>query len=217
MRPLAVLFDFDGVISDTENVHVAAMERTLALMGWEIDPDDSARAAEEDDAALLRELLAARGVVDADLNGWIARKQALTTELLHDSPRLYPGVACLVEAIRGQARLGIVTTTDLANVRAVLTAAKLTDRFEIIVSKGDSTRPKPADDPYRTALERLRLAPEQAVAIEDSPTGLASARAAGIRVVAVGHRRPIGDWSRTADATLPDFRDLPASLKALGL
>ena len=56
------------------------------------------------------------------------------------------------------------------------------------------TAVKPAPEAYELALKKLRLSAKSAVAIEDSPSGVASARAAGIRVIAVGHRRPFGDW-----------------------
>jgi beta-phosphoglucomutase-like phosphatase (HAD superfamily) len=58
---------------------------------------------------------------------------------------------------------------------------------------------KPSPEAYELALKRLRLAAKSTVAVEDSPTGLASARAAGIRVLAIGHRRPFGEW--VGDAT----------------
>jgi beta-phosphoglucomutase len=196
MTPKAVLFDFDGVIADTENVHVTAWQRTTARLGWELTDEAAARAAEIDDRAFLTELFAARKIADGDLNGWLLHKQVLTESLLADAPRIYPGVVALVEALRSKGiRLAVVTTTWTRNVEVVLAAAKLADAFEQIIAKEDVAAFKPAPDGYRLALDRLKLKPSQAVAIEDSPSGLESARGAGIRVVAVGHRRPPGDWS----------------------
>jgi beta-phosphoglucomutase-like phosphatase (HAD superfamily) len=107
----ALLLDFDGVLADTENVHVAAWQRTLADLGWEVSDELCARAAEEDDRIFLADLFAARKVEGGDVDGWIRRKQALTIAMLRDSPRLYPGVAALVDAARGRARLAVVTGT----------------------------------------------------------------------------------------------------------
>jgi HAD superfamily hydrolase (TIGR01509 family) len=190
----ALLFDFDGVLADTENIHVAAWERTFADLGWEVPDEVCARAAEEDDRAFLASVFAARKVDRGDVSGWTLRKQALTIRMLRDSPRLYPGVAALVQALRGRVRLAVVTGTWRANVEAVLRAAGLEDAFELIVAKEDVTAAKPAPDAYLLALKRLKLKPSSAIALEDSPSGLASALAAGLRVVAVGHRRPAGDW-----------------------
>ena len=195
----ALLFDFDGVLADTENIHVAAWQRTFADLGWEVPDEVCARAAEEDDRAFLASVFAARKVERGDVSGWTLRKQRLTITMLKDSPRLYPGVAALVRALRGRLRLAVVTGTWRANVAAVLEASGLADAFELIVAKEDVEKPKPAPDGYLLALKRLKLKPSSVLALEDSPSGLAAARAAGLRVVAVGHRRPAGDWVGAAD------------------
>jgi HAD superfamily hydrolase (TIGR01509 family) len=196
MPPLAVLFDFDGVIADTENVHVAAWQRTFGVMGWVEADEVCSKAAEVDDRLFVAEVFERRKIDGGNVDGWIARKQELTLKLLADSPRLYRGVVPLIERLRSLGvRLGIVTTTWRANVEAVLGASGLLGAFEIIVAKQDVAGPKPDPEGYRLALARLGLTAEEVVAIEDSPTGLAAALAAGLRVVAVGHRRPSRDWA----------------------
>ena len=77
---------------------------------------------------------------------------------------------------------------------AVLESAGLTGSFDAIIGKEDVTAQKPAPEPYQLALKKLRLVAKSTVALEDSPTGLESAHAAGIRTIAVGHRRPCGEW-----------------------
>jgi beta-phosphoglucomutase len=215
MSPRAVLFDFDGVIADTENIHVASWERTFGQIGLEVPAGDCGRAAEIDDRAFLAEIFARQQIADGDIAGWVRRKQELTVALLADSPRIYPGIAALVQRLRHHARLAVVSTTWRANIETVLHATGLADAFEVVVAKEDVATPKPDPACYRLALARLRVPAAAAVALEDSPTGLASARAAGLRPIAVGHRRPPGDW--TADATyLPDLADTEAVTQALG-
>ncbi len=215
MRPLAVLFDFDGVIADTENVHVAAWERTFALLGWDVPPEDCARAAEVDDRAFLSGIFHSRGIDGGDLDGWLARKQRLTLEMLRDFPRVYPGVAELVGALRGRARLGVVSTTWRANIDEVLGASGLADAFELIVAKEDVSAMKPDPAAYQLALSRMKLKSSRVAALEDSATGLTAALAAGLRCVAVGHRRVEGDWS--AEATfLANLGRTEDALRALG-
>lgn len=194
MIPRAVLFDFDGVIADTENVHVVAWQRTLVRMGWRMTDEVAARASEIDDRAWLADVFASKSIENGDLDGWCRMKQELTVEILSESPYVYPGVVELVRSLEGKTRLAVVTTTWRANVEAVLKAAKLTEAFELIVAKEDVSAVKPDPEAYKLALTKLRLKPEQAVAIEDSPGGIASAVGAGIQVLAVGHRRPTGDW-----------------------
>ena len=195
----AVLFDFDGVIAETENHHVAAWQRTLAALGWQVPDEIAARAAEVDDREFLVDLFTLRGVPIDRVDDWVRRKQDLTVELLRYSPRVYPGVADLVRLLQGKVRLAVVSGTWRENIHTVLEAAGLSDAFETIVGKEDVTAQKPAPDGYQLALKRLRLSPRSAVALEDSATGVTSARAAGLRIIAVGHRRPYGDW--VGDAT----------------
>ena len=216
MPTRAVLFDFDGVIADTENVHVAAWQRTFGAMGW-LEPDEvCARAAEIDDRAFVAEVFARHKIEGGDLEGWAARKQELTVRLLADAPKVYPGVVELVRVLEGKVRLGVVTTTWRANVEAVLAASGLARSFEFIVAKEDVKAPKPDPEGYRLALARLGLPPLDVVALEDSPGGLEAAREAGAKVVAVGLRRPEGAWIAGAPF-LANFADFRRSLDSLGV
>ncbi|WP_165228664.1 HAD family hydrolase [Aquisphaera insulae] len=194
MPPLAVLFDFDGVIADTENHHVAAWQRTLAALGWMVPDAIAARAAEVDDREFLRTLFAEAGIEDADLEGWLGRKAALTRVLLRNSPRVYAGVHELIGRLKGRAKTGVVTGTSRENVEVVLESAGLADAFDVIVSKEDVQSAKPDPEGYALAVRQLGIKPTQAAAFEDSPSGLASAREAGLTCLAIGHRREFGPW-----------------------
>ncbi len=97
----------------------------------------------------------------------------------------------------------------------MLTSAGLSDVFRTIVSQEDVRVTKPDPEVYRLALTRLGIEPTEAVALEDSPTGLAAARAAGVRALAIGHRRLRGDW--VGEATyVSDLRDIDTVLSLLG-
>jgi HAD superfamily hydrolase (TIGR01509 family) len=194
MPPRAVLFDFDGVIADTENHHIAAWQRTLLALGWQLPDEVAARSAEVDDRQFLRDLFAAQGIEDGDIEGWIRKKQELTIRLLRDAPRLYPGVVELIRALKGQVLLAVVSGTWRENVEAVLAGSGCAESFELIVGKEDVTAVKPDPEAYLLALRRLRLGAGKAVALEDSPSGMAAAGAAGIACLAVGHRREFGPW-----------------------
>jgi HAD superfamily hydrolase (TIGR01509 family) len=194
MPARALLFDFDGVIADTENHHIAAWQRTLCALGWHVPDEVAARSAEVDDQDFLRELFASQQIDGGDIDGWVRKKQSLTVSLLRDAPRIYPGVVELVGRLRGRMRLAVVTGTWRQNVEAVLTASGLAGSFELIVGKEDVGRVKPDPEAYLLALRRLECSCSQAVAIEDSPSGLAAATAAGIPCIALGHRREFGEW-----------------------
>jgi beta-phosphoglucomutase len=211
-----VLLDFDGVIAETDNHHIAAWQRTLSVMGWQVADEVAARSAEIDDRAFLSELFAKHGIVSDKMEDWVLRKQALTVRMLKDSPRLYPGAADLIRALQGRVRLAVVSGTWRENIKTVLDAAGLAGSFDTIVGKEDVTAVKPAPEAYHLALKRLRISARSSVAIEDSPSGIAAASAAGIRVLAVGHRRAFGDWVGNA-AYISGFEPIEGLLKLLKL
>lgn len=216
MAPRAVLFDFDGVIADTENHHVAAWQRTLEALGWQVPDEIAVRSAEVDDRDFLRQLFAAHGIAEADFDGWIRRKQALTVALLRDAPRIYPGVENLVRSLAGSVRLAVVSVSWRANVQTVLEAAGLAPLFEFIVSKEDVAAVKPDPEAYSQALRQLGLPAGRAVAIEDSPDGVAAACGAGIPCIALGHRREFGEW--VGDAVyISGLEPVSGVLRHLGL
>ena len=135
MPPKAILFDFDGVIADTDNHHIAAWQRTLAVMGWQVADEVAARSAEIDDREFLAQLFADRGIAEGNIDEWVRRKQALTVQLLKDAPRLFPGVVELVQSLQGRARLAVVSGTWRENIQAVLAAAGLTESFDRSLAK----------------------------------------------------------------------------------
>jgi beta-phosphoglucomutase len=190
----AILLDFDGVIAETENHHVAAWQRTLATLGWQVPDEVAARSADIDDREFVAQLFASRGVVSDKIDEWVRRKQVLTVKLLRDSPQLYPGSVQLIRALHGRVKMAVVSGTWRENIQAVLEAAGLIECIGTIIAKEDVKAVKPAPEAYELALKKLRITARSAVAIEDSPAGAASARAAGLRVIAVGHRHPFGDW-----------------------
>lgn len=197
MPATAVLLAFDGVLADTENYHVAAWQRTLARLGWDVPDEVAARSVESDDYTFAAEVFARRAVVQADLDGWVERKRALTLEMARLSPRLFPGAVELVTRLAGRVRLAVVADAPREVVEAVLGGHGLLDRIDLIVSGDDVKATRPAPDGLRLAVKRLKLKPNPAggvLAVEGSPAGLGAARLAKISALAVGHRRPFDDW-----------------------
>ena len=218
----AVLWDFDGVIARTENLHVAAWQRVVRHVEINLPRGAFDRAATDDDRDLVARAFDQIGIKlhASQVRAWCANKQAILVELLKAAPPIYPNVT---EAMRALAQKGvrqaIVTSTWRANVEATLGHSGLLKSLEFIISKEDVAKPKPWPDGYRLAVQRMGLAPGQCLAIEDSPTGLAAARAAGVGVLAVAHpfspasRRP-EDWAGGAQV-VRGFSDLASLLNAL--
>jgi HAD superfamily hydrolase (TIGR01509 family) len=194
----AVLFDFNGVLVDDEDVHFEAFRRTLEVPGITISHEVYRRFLGYDDRGTIVALLAhyegRRDVDEGELARLVARKQVHYAGLAGEQPRLGFGARALVTALReAGARLAIVSGARRAEIDAVLDAASLRGCFDAIVSAEDVTRGKPDPEGYRRARARLDAAagrPLDAVAIEDAPAGLRAARAAGARCIGLATTCP---------------------------
>jgi 2-aminoethylphosphonate-pyruvate transaminase len=213
----AVLFDFNGVLVDDEDVHFEAFRRTLEVLGVTIGQEIYRRYLGYDDRGTIVALLAhydrGAAVDDVGLARAVASKQIAYAQLAGEHPRLGFGARALVHALRvAGARLAIVSGARRAEIDAVLEASSLRDCFDAVVAAEDVVRGKPDPEGYRLALARLEAAAGTrlaAVAIEDAPAGLRAARAAGIRSVGVATTCPAAELEG-ADDIVPSLAALDA-------
>ena len=188
---LAVLFDFNGVLVDDEDVHFEAFRRVLAAFDLTIEHHVYRRFLGFDDRNTIIALLSHYGrraaLGDERLSRVVVEKQNVYAQLAGQQPRLGFGARALVRALReAGARLAIVSGARRAEIDAVLDAAALRSTFDVVIAAEDVTRGKPDPEGYGLARARLEAAaggPLDAVAIEDAPAGLRAARGAGLRCV----------------------------------
>ena len=192
----AIVFDFDGVIADSEPLHLKAFQQTLAEAGLNLTADDYyARYLGYDDVGLLRALARDRAIPmsDGQVTTLVARKGATLQELLSDGHVLFPGAVDFIRAAASAVPIAIASGALRHEITEIINGAGIGDLFSTIVAAGDTPQSKPSPAPYMLAFERLRLAsglhldPHKCVAIEDSRWGLESARGAGLRCVGVTH------------------------------
>src|SRR6185295_16685842 len=184
--PEAVVFDNDGLLLDTESVWTRAEQDLFERRGIEFTPEHK------------RELVGtsaeiAGGILERRL-GEPGRAAALIDELNElVVAELEHGVEAMVGArellhslkLRGTP-LGLVSNSPLRFVQRSLEIVGFTDRFDVVVTAHEVAAPKPAPDPYLEACRRLGVeAGPTVVALEDSPTGVAAARAAGLTVIGI--------------------------------
>ncbi|SOC11891.1 HAD family hydrolase [Rhodobacter maris] len=211
----ALIFDVDGTLAETEELHRQAFNETFAAHGldwhWSVEDyrDLLRTTGGKERMARHRETIGA-GPSDAGIAALHKAKTARYVALVASGAApLQPGVADLIA--RAQAaglRLAIATTTTRANVAALIRASfghPMEEIFEVIAAGDEVAKKKPAPDVYLRALDGLSLPPGECLAFEDSRAGLASAQAAGLRVVLTPSAYTAGDDFCTADFLCADL------------
>jgi HAD superfamily hydrolase (TIGR01509 family) len=200
----ALVFDFDGLLVDTESVAMRAWEEILTELGVEMPREiwRSAVGGRGSEAAMLGYLADVLGHADAAAlhETWWARHLALVSV-----EPLRPGVAgYLAEAVRLGLSLAIASSATGDWVGAHLARLGTHETFTVVAA-GDAYLPKPAPDTYLAALAGLGVPAAQAIAFEDSPTGVLAAKAAGLRCVAVPNSVTSVLEFPGADLVVPSF------------
>ena len=184
----ALIFDVDGTLAETEEIHRAAFNAAFAAagLGWHWDVPLYARLLDVTGGKeRIRHYDSQNALSSAQIAALHADKTARYVEFVRGGAiSLRPGVAeLLADAQAAGLRLAIATTTSRPNVDALLAATLGANPFEVIAAGDEVSAKKPAPDVYLLALARLGLPATACIAIEDTQNGLASASAAGLRTV----------------------------------
>jgi HAD superfamily hydrolase (TIGR01509 family) len=204
-RPLqAIVFDFDGVIANSEPLHLLAFQQALAEDGLELSATDYySRYLGYDDVGMFEALGRDRGMSmqSARVAELVARKGDRMQDLMRSGSVLFPGALEFIREAAAAVPIGIASGALRHEIDEIIDAAGVADLFATIVAAGDTAESKPSPAPYRLAFEQLRertgraLDPRRSVAIEDSRWGLESARGAGLRLVGVTNSYSAGELS----------------------
>lgn len=186
-RYRAVVFDMDGLLLDTEllwhEAEVELFERHGGEFTW------------QDKLAVIGNSFEFVGRYFADRLGQPAERGAALVDemiaLMHErvqrAVEARPGAVELVRGLRelGDIRIGLASNSPRTLVDTALASARMTDAFDAVVTSDDVVHPKPAPDIYLLACERLGVSPSEALALEDSGSGVAAAKAAGLTCIGV--------------------------------
>ena len=217
------MFDFDGVLADSEPLHLRAAQAVLQADGIELNERDYLeRYLGYDDAGMFRAIAADQGrtMNEEQIGGLVDAKTKAWMSLVSDSSVLFPGAADCVRRCAAHSPLAIASGALYDEIDLMLSRASLRACFAAIASASDGVRGKPAPDLYLLALAKLRdvqtaaggpsslpLVGHDCVAIEDSRWGIEAARAAGLRCVAVTHTY-LADELRDADLVVGSLDDI---------
>jgi HAD superfamily hydrolase (TIGR01509 family) len=212
----AVVFDLDGVIVDSEQVWDEVREAYVIETGGRY----SERATREmmgmsspEWSTYMSEELAVPGTPE-EINAAIVERMLAR---YGEAPPLIPGAVDAVRRIAARWPLAIASSSNPELIEVVVRAAGLGDVFGIAVSSQEVPRGKPAPDVYLEAARRLGVEPTSCGAVEDSHNGIRSAKAAGMRVVAVPnpHFPPDDEAMAAADVVIGSIAELQVELFAV--
>ena len=182
------MFDFDGVLADSEPLHLAAYQEVFSDLGVTLTRDDYyANFLGYDDDGVIRLMGDRHGwsLNAAKVNALISRKSAAFEEIVGARDVLYPGAADAVRRVASAFPLGIASGALRSDIEMILKRSGLARLFRFIVSADDTPQSKPAPDPYLRAAELHGVPAGACVAIEDSRWGIVSAKAAGMTCVGI--------------------------------
>ena len=209
----AVVFDLDGVIVDTEEVWDRERRAYVAAHGgaWRDGATGAMQGMSSAEwSRYLRDELGAEGEPEE-----ISRAVAalVVAEVQRELP-LLPGAVRAVNALAADFTLALASSANREVIDAVLDGAAITERFATTISSEEVERGKPAPDVYLEAARRLGVQAERCAAIEDSHNGIRSAKAAGMRTIAIPNPRfPPGDEALAeADVVLGSLDELAAGV-----
>lgn len=208
MEIKALVFDFDGLLMDTESTMLASWQYEWRQHGLQLDVDgffvDHGGDVTEQRYAKLAEAVGPA----YDRQASHARRTAYRDQL-NAALGLAPGISdCLDHADRLGLRLAVASGSPRSWVQGLLAGIGYLDRFELLACGDEVTTNKPDPAVYLLALQRLELTAAQAIAFEDTPHGVAAARAAGIRCIAIPNRHAEPSRFDDADLVLPSAEHL---------
>jgi len=209
----AVVFDLDGILIHSEEVWDSVRERYVRERGGRYDDEVQRAMMGMSSAEWSRYLHERAGVPDSaeEINAEVVRRMLVA--YAEDLP-LIDGAVEAVRRLEARWPLGLASSSNRPLIDTVLELAGLAASFRVTVSSEEAARGKPAPDVYLEAARRLGVVPQECVAIEDSHSGIASARAAGMRVVAIPNPTyPPGDEAlAAADVALESIEQLTVEL-----
>ncbi len=182
--PLALIFDMDGVLIDSEPVHERSKREALAQSGIHVPNERFANYIGRSDTVMIQDLAAEHGLTESDGTAILRLKHSIYESLEHTMQPVEGAVSFLNWA-SNRFRLALATSSNQRNRCATLDKLGIADLFEIAVDAARFTHPKPSPEVFLIALGDLRLDAADCWIIEDALNGILAAKAAGCFAVGI--------------------------------
>ena len=190
----AVIFDFDGVIADSEPLHLRAFQKTVGTLGYVLSPRDYySLYLAYDDKTFFRKFLEDNGQqgTEQEIERLVREKGVCFEETVREDIRIFPGVVEFLETIRGKFHIAIGSGALGEEIKIILRLKGLSEFFGFVIGADNTETSKPSPEVYLKCLEKLRsdydntITAGQCVVFEDSPHGVLAAKRAGMKCVGI--------------------------------
>lgn len=206
-----VFWDNDGVLVDTERYYLQASREALARIGIALS-DAEFLAISLTEGRSLFDLARAQGASDATIGALQSWRSMRYAELLEIEDLSLAGAGDVLQQLHGRVKMAIVTSSQKHHFHIIHKRTGFLGFFDFVLTREDYTHSKPSAEPYLLALQRSGLDPEHVVAIEDSPRGLKSAKAAGLACWALPGPHAMAADFAAADCILGSILEVPELL-----
>jgi beta-phosphoglucomutase len=207
----AVLFDMDGVITDTMPLHFEAWKTSLEPYGVAVDIMDVYLREGMTSQMMAREIIRAKGkaLSDEEMKKAVDEKTRIFSELVLKQAQAYDCVRETLRMLRNNGiKLALVTGSKRESVSSVLKKVGLEGAFDVIVSADDITNGKPDPEPYLVAMKKLDVPALDCVVVENAPLGIKAAKAAKVGFVMALETTLDASYLQEADNIIPSFSGL---------
>jgi len=182
--PIALIFDMDGVLVDSEPLHKRAKEIAFREVGVVLPESTYDRYKGRPDATMIPEVLRERGMSAEQMSALLRRKRQIYEKIEHEL-REIPGAAEFLVWAKSRYRIALATSSTPRNRAAALQLLGVGDPFEVSVDHSGFQRSKPDPEIFLTTMKQLRAKPAECWVIEDSVNGVLAGKAAGCVVVGI--------------------------------
>lgn len=205
----AVIFDLDGVISDTQCIHAAVEEEILKEYGINIPADElTRRFAGVTQKEMFGVIFSEHGRNNIDIENAVLKKRERMMQAVKGNVKEVPGTRDFIEFLfKNKFPLAVASASRLVFIEMVLSELGLSDKFSAIASAQEVERGKPDPAVFLLAAERLSVSPKKCLVIEDGLSGMIAARAAGMKCVALAREETYVEYP--ADLVVKNLVQVP--------
>src|SRR4051812_39271019 len=208
----AILWDNDGVLVDTEHLYRDATREVLATVGVHLT-DEHYRELFLTQNSGAWHFAAELGHSESAIEAMRKDRDKRYGKLLAARNHAIAGVEDVLRELHGRYAMAIVTSSQRTHFDIIHSATGFLRYFDFVLAREDYANSKPDPEPYRTAIERMGLTPDECIAVEDTPRGLIAATGAGLRCIVIPNLLTQGGDFAAAHKVIAHVRELPRLLE----